>query len=250
MKIVVKIVLLGAISIILTWRWRSSIILIHQVKWTISTVTDCCCWLFHVAMVLTSMSNIHWSLCFRAFLCPLSIVIAMERYVHYCLLQNAKKYCKSKVKVAKIAALLGWWLQWWRKALISSIFCFPGVWISGSIDIYRNVTHGGLWRQTWWSGFPAKCPKHFQISRRTHGSSFHILPTLRPSEIGCIWCFKVRIHMVLYCGPCHFPLPWLFFHLCDYTLSMHLCPIVFPSLNSFLWCGSMLFFCWGFLTTN
>lgn len=37
----------------------------------------------HVPVVLTSMSNIHWSFRFRAFLCPLSIVIAMERYVHF-----------------------------------------------------------------------------------------------------------------------------------------------------------------------
>lgn len=165
-------------------------------------MTDCCCcWIFHVAMVLTSMSNIHWSLCFRAFLCPLSIVIAMERYVHFCLLQNAKQTYSEPSRMA---------------------------------DFEVN---------TWWAGFPVQSIFKFL---GVHGSTFHILPTLRPSEIGCIWCFKVRIHMVLYCGPCHFPLPWLFFHLCDYTLSMHLCPIVFPSLNSFLWCGSMLFCCWGF----
>lgn len=43
-------------------------------------------WLFPVPVILTSMSKIHWSVCFRAFLCPLSIVFAMERYVHFCFL--------------------------------------------------------------------------------------------------------------------------------------------------------------------
>lgn len=51
----------------------------HLLKIMISSVG----WLSPVPVVLTSMSKIHWSLCFRAFLCPLSIVIAMERYVHF-----------------------------------------------------------------------------------------------------------------------------------------------------------------------
>lgn len=60
------------------------------------------CWLCPVPLFFTSLSEIHWSLCFRAFLCPLSIVIAMERYVHFWLLRNTKT--TEKVNEAEIAA--------------------------------------------------------------------------------------------------------------------------------------------------